>query len=473
MTCCHILTGKLIDYSHSYYVPIEDGTIGIYQDFGYIAHYTNITNYEDIVTDTAKAADTLPDARMRQIVTDDLSTITRQILNIRTHHRQARSINMLGSALKVITGTPDFDDFEELRFAQQTLQTNNDKQVIINQQIEQKINKLTKAINDIQNSVRHSGENNAYLFNLLNNRNKVMIGELDNLSMSMILGKLGIINPIILNSEEVESVLRAEKMNEFSINEIITNSKFRIRQNNNIIEILIKYPIIYEACNKIRIFPVVHNKKILTLESNLVAKCNGNYKIVKCNSDMDPTFCRETFEHSSCLGSLLNNNSASCKSSSSHQIEQITEISDGVLLINEGFARIKELGKPPIFVNGSFLITFKDSVEVNSTLFTNKKSKVFVGPNMPSAHKVNVTGHSQALSLPYLHELHLKNLDTIASMRRSVEKHSYVFSSVIFMAVMLFISYMSYGRYKKRSEINKLVCNLKAVGTPASKEGGS
>lgn len=241
------MTGKLIDYTHSYYVPIEDGTIGIYQDFGYIAHYNNISYYEDIVTDTIKAANTLSDTQMRQVLTDDLYIITKQI--------DHSSINILGAALKVITGTPDFDDFEELKFAQSALRINNDRQVVINRQVEEKINKLTRGVNDIQNNIRHSGENTDYLFNLLNSRNKVIITELNTLSMSMIIGKLGLINPTILNSEEIESILRAEKLNAFSVNQIITNSKFRIRQNNNLIEILIKYPIISETCSKIRIFP--------------------------------------------------------------------------------------------------------------------------------------------------------------------------------------------------------------------------
>jgi len=47
---------------------------------------------------------------MRQVLKTDVQHIATLITSLIVHHRQARSINMIGSALKAIVGTPDFDD---------------------------------------------------------------------------------------------------------------------------------------------------------------------------------------------------------------------------------------------------------------------------------------------------------------------------------------------------------------------------
>lgn len=446
---------------------MTDGIIGIYDDYGYIAHYTNLTVYENAASDTSKFIHLISDGQMRQLLTDDIHTITRLIDSILVHHRQARSINILGTALKFIAGTPDFDDFEELKFNQQTLQKNNDRQVTINREMEIQIGKLTQAINNIQNSVKQNDDKGVYLFELLNSRNKAVIAELDTLSMSIVLGKLGLVNPRILNSQEIEKIFKDEKLQYVSINQVISNSKFRIRQNEKAVEILIKYPIVSEICNKIRIFPVIHDNKILLLEGNVTAKCNNKYKIVKCNTETEHAFCRETFQHYPCLEGLLNNNTAVCKYSSSHHISHITEVDDGVLIINNDFMRVKEPGKPPIFVNGTYLLTFSTSVELNETTFTNKKGAVFVSPEIPSTHKINISGHAQILSLPFLHELHLRNLEVVGSLKRHVKSHSYGFFIVITLIVFAWLSYLAYRKRKEKKTIKHVLSELKAVGTPA------
>lgn len=48
-----------------------------------------------------------------------------------THHIQV-FICILGTALKIVAGTPDFEDFEKLKFNQQRLIESIDRQTIIN-----------------------------------------------------------------------------------------------------------------------------------------------------------------------------------------------------------------------------------------------------------------------------------------------------------------------------------------------------
>lgn len=58
-------------------------------------------------------------------------------------------MNFLGTALKVIAGTPDFDDYQRLQMKQDILVDSNNKQYRINTHIKQKILEITEKINKI------------------------------------------------------------------------------------------------------------------------------------------------------------------------------------------------------------------------------------------------------------------------------------------------------------------------------------
>jgi len=107
-------TLRLKDYSHADYIPIVDGDVTIWDSYTYLGHTTNLTSFETYIEETWKLIDKLPKDHMRQVLKTDVqhiaTLITSLINNITVHHRQARSINMIGSALKAIVGTPDFDD---------------------------------------------------------------------------------------------------------------------------------------------------------------------------------------------------------------------------------------------------------------------------------------------------------------------------------------------------------------------------
>jgi len=47
------------------------------------------------------------------VVLSDIENIRTLVGTIKIHHRQGLSFNMLGSALKVIARTPDFEDWEQ------------------------------------------------------------------------------------------------------------------------------------------------------------------------------------------------------------------------------------------------------------------------------------------------------------------------------------------------------------------------
>jgi len=56
-----------------------------------------------------------------QVKTTDLGHIRILVATLKVHHRDTRSINLIGTALKVIAGTPDFNDWEQIKLNQEQL----------------------------------------------------------------------------------------------------------------------------------------------------------------------------------------------------------------------------------------------------------------------------------------------------------------------------------------------------------------
>ena len=72
--------------------------------------------YSEIAEETNSLMKHFPQSNMRQILESDLGHIRSLLEIVNIHHRQARSINILETALKVVARPPDFDDFEQLKF---------------------------------------------------------------------------------------------------------------------------------------------------------------------------------------------------------------------------------------------------------------------------------------------------------------------------------------------------------------------
>ena len=134
---------------HADYIPFYDGDIVLWDNYGYVKHIVNLTTFDGMIIETDNLTNIFPSTHMKKILNNDVTQIQTLLATLRTHHRQARSLNFLGTALKVIEGTPTFDDFNEVKFQQENLIESNNRQILINSRFSQQIEKLIIAINSI------------------------------------------------------------------------------------------------------------------------------------------------------------------------------------------------------------------------------------------------------------------------------------------------------------------------------------
>jgi len=306
-----------------------------------------------MVKETIAISNLLNDSDMTKEMQADAENIFRLISMVRIHHRITRSINFLGSTLKFIAGTPDADDFEKVRNIQDRIADSNNKQILINSELQRQINNIADTLNTVLSQQKKVTENGGHLFELIMQRNRMISMELNNIIYSVMLAKLQVINPILLETAEIENIFSNNNKNNLSLSEVMSVSSIKVMQNEEIIVFVIKYPIVKETCELINIFPVISDNMIPVFETQSVAKCRDSYQPLKnCKAGTTSAFC-QSLNDANCVSSLLNNGNARCKKTPAFHIQPLEVIDEGVIILNNQPAKIIEGSGPPVLINGT------------------------------------------------------------------------------------------------------------------------
>lgn len=414
-----VVTAKLTDYSNSNYIPVSDGYVTIWQDFEYLRHTTNLTLYSEVADDTERLKEHFPQSHMKKILDSDIGHVRTLITTIDVHRRHTRSIKFLGTALKVISGTPDYDDFEDVKFNQRELIQAENRQILINTRTQEKINNLTDTVNIIIKNTKAKMVDTEHLYETLLARNRIVVAELESLMLSITLSKIGIVNPQVLDSNDLLSINSKHSTN-VTIQDLMEVASIRVLLDDKFLHFLIKYPRPDMVCKKVTLYPVQHNYTILNFNGeNSVADCeNQTLPIGNCNATLTTSFCRKLV-HSTCAQQLHSGGHAYCTSRPSH-LESVTIVDEGVVIVNDDTFTVKTNDDIETTITGTFLLTFSGEAKINETLYRNHKSIVTKLPESPIIALLNVTGHENILSLPYLQRLSAENLRHIEGLKNQV-----------------------------------------------------
>lgn len=442
---------RIIDYSHSDYIPILDGDVVVWGDYGYLRHTTNLSVYYEAANETIKVMDVFPQSHMKKILNSDIQHMTSLLSTLNIHHRHARSINFIGSALKVIAGTPDADDFENLRLNQKQLIDSNNRQIEINTKLQIKIETLTNAINTIIKNTKKEQIDTGNLFEILLARNRMILMDLQNLILSVALAKLNIVNPTILDQEDLKLLNDSEQYTNVSISDLISVSSIKVILSEEFLYFIIKYPRPQQLCKKITVFPVPHSGKILQLSiTNTVADCgNQTYSVHSCQRTLSSSFCK-IIRNSTCAQQLIYGTVAHCNTQYNN-LEPVIEVDDGIIIINDATVNINESAHRERKINGTYLIAFENSITINGSLFVNKNNVQNRKPGTPTFPMINVTEHKNILSLPLLHEMNIENLRYIGELQKETKDRPVLVGGITFALFMAcYLVVLTTGRLMKR-----------------------
>lgn len=354
---------------------------------------------------------------MKKILSADVNHISTLLSALKVHHRHSRSLNLLGTGLKIIAGTPDFDDFEKVKFTQQQLAHSNNRQIEINAKITQQLHKLTDVVNSIMSESDKNRLNTEHLYETLLARNRMTVINLQNLILSISLAKSNIIDLSILDSDEVDSVVKGDDSTGTSVSEVMVVSSIKILQNNEILSFIIKFPRPKQSCKKISLFPVSHHKKIISFkEGNIVAKCGNQITAVEeCRPSISSTFCKLNMKET-CAKQIMSNAPAKCNTEFD-LLDKISVVDDGIIILNNVAANVTEAMETHS-IQGTYLILFENEVTINFTKYVNRNGVTGRSPELANIQKIEVIEHDHVLSLPYLHEMHIQNLEHLQELKR-------------------------------------------------------
>lgn len=289
-----LVQSRIIDYSHSIYIPIIDGKVLVWEQRDYLRHSSNQTEFNAIADDTEELIELFPQSHMRKLLDADIDHTKSLLSVVEIHHRMAVSLDFQGSPLKVIAGTPDASDFEKIRWSESQLIDASNRQLIINSETQRQVNKLTDAVNEILKAKKNNLVDPPHLYETLLARNIILINQISNLILTITLAKANIIYPTILNEHPIE----------VSIVSLSEASKIKVLQSENVVHILIAYPRVKLICKTITVYPVSHQHVALQMQDDTVADCNDDILAVnECVSTTYASVCKITV-HDSCARAL-------------------------------------------------------------------------------------------------------------------------------------------------------------------------
>uniref|UniRef100_A0A0A1XN32 Retrovirus-related Env polyprotein from transposon gypsy n=1 Tax=Zeugodacus cucurbitae TaxID=28588 RepID=A0A0A1XN32_ZEUCU len=331
----------------------------------------------------------------------------------------------------------------------QLIESNN-RQVVINTRTQEQINALTSTVNELLKEAKKEKIDTAHLFEILLNRNRIMITEIQNIMLAITLAKIKVVNPVIIDNEGLKSIL-VGPITDIAITELM-----------EVIHFIIKYPRVKFLCRKVLIFPVVHNGVVLQINENTVVECkSGILAVNNCETTTTSTFCRLT-TNTTCALQLHTGGTAHCNTQPSH-LNASTIVDDGVIIINDSPTRIAIDETPEKNVSGTYLVTFEDHVFLNGTKYVNRMSRLEKAPGITASPLLNITGHETILSLPYIHRLNNQNLQTIDEIKEELTTvTSRTLAFILGLGVAALISGLAFlWQYKKKTralhEINLVV----------------
>lgn len=296
-----------------------------------VSRITNLTTYDKILT--IKATKYLAQLGYKKIY--------------------KRSINILGTGIKWITGNPDHDDLIQLQ--------EKINQLIENNNALRENNKIiTKAMSNIGNE------------NMNSQILREVIEDLQNIILTLNMAKNDQINTLALNLAEIKILMKIEGRRLPVIN-ILEYSTIHICKIDNTIILIIKYPVINRQCEHYKITPLeFRHGKIET--DKQISKCNDLFQRTKrCAAILNTNICQIEKPDNCTLKILQNQNNAQCI------VKQ--EENEKIQLINSGHIILSGKHQVNNFsVEGVNLVNFEHNVTIDSVLYTNfeKEAKEYM-----------------------------------------------------------------------------------------------
>lgn len=149
---------EIRDYSNSQIVTLQSGQAKIQIGNFKILHDIDLEQFDKITKAIANTLrnDVDESHPLFPFLNHELLQTQKLLDDLRPKSVRKRSLNFIGSAWKWIAGNPDHEDFVTIKEKINDSLENNNKQVVINKILTERMNNLTQLTNNLQTFVKNN-----------------------------------------------------------------------------------------------------------------------------------------------------------------------------------------------------------------------------------------------------------------------------------------------------------------------------
>lgn len=420
---------QILDYSNSQVVTLNVGRARIQTGTFRLIHVIELAVYEKKIDEIASVVNSkiAKDDPLYPFLAHEIAHIENHLNRLKPKIKVQRSLDFLGKTWKWIAGSPDHEDFEILTEKINNVLENNNKQVVVNKIVLERMNKLSNITNQVMKIVQTSDRLQNQVALSIKFKLEIIKEEITNIEYAIHWAKAGLINSFILDDRElniIKEYFEENKIPYINIEEAIELANVKIASSNSSIIYIVGIPITnINQCNMLLIKPIKIKNVINKIDYENVLTCgNRVYGIrQKCNSFNSFNICNRNnlveLKEDECIPRLLRSQQPSCTRTTGLHVPAIEEISPGVLFLNQYTGSILINGDATN-LTGTFIIHFANAtITVGSKNFTAREISSY--KPLPAILQPSsiLSTYEEILTLEAMKELHVNNTEEIKLLR--------------------------------------------------------
>lgn len=391
-----------------------------------IIHPINITNLEITVNHLTNLAHTKINNHLTDIVKLKIKLLYSNFIQLRPPtHRRIRSLNLIGTTWKWISGSPDAEDLHIINTTMNNLIESNNQQYKINAQLGNRLQSLTNAVN----KVMERKNDNAIILNEIETITTIMNIDLINkileeIQEAILWTKVSVTNNKLLSAHEINVIkilLEDQGIHIDLPSEALNLVQPKIAVNENTLLYILRVPQLEkEESTVLQIHPLnINNSMIKHYPTHLIKSKNGLFTTSKPDEYIQQS--KYTSKYSDkCISNLIFGRKGYCTTRRDNDTDART-ISNNLLLINNAKSDTlkTDCGPDDRVLNGNFLISFSNcNVTFKKLQFVSLEETIQLSIMQGALH--NAFMHHQ------LEEDDLKILNNITITNRRMLDHVYL-----------------------------------------------
>lgn len=350
-------------------------------------------------------------------------------LKLKPFTRRHKRWDTIGTVWKWIAGNPDAEDLRIINSTFNSLISQNNKQVMINEAISKRINEVTYITNQILKKEKERSKNYSLEINqliILSNLDSLQ-DQIETLEEAILMSKHGIPSSKLLSMKDFNTIaafLGRHDVHVNSFEELLSQSAAQVTLNDTHVIYMLKVPQLskteyeYDYIDSI----IKNNQRILINQNFIIKNSTNVYQLNEpCEEQNNYHLCEETQLNiaNECITKLIKGQHSNCIFEKVYFNGIIKPINKGTVLINSATIELSSnCSNSNQLLNGSFIIQFeKCSIRINGELYENIDFEIPGRPYLPTTGLI--ANSDFVIDEPpeeYLQNLTLEHRDTLKTL---------------------------------------------------------